>query len=131
MNKLIILESPFAGNVKENIKYARRCMRDCFMKGEYPFASHLLYTQEGVLDDNEISERNLGINAGLEWGKHAFKTVVYTDLGISKGMKFGIELAKKEERTIEYRKLHCSHDDSYPFHENAPDYCPTCKTFLK
>lgn len=128
---LVILESPFAGNIEQHIEYARKCMRDCFMRGEYPFASHLLYTQEGILDDNITKERNLGICAGLEWGKNAVKTVVYTDFGISKGMEYGIELAIKEGRDVEYRKLDCEHDKAHYFHENAPAYCPTCNTYLK
>ena len=102
---LVLLESPFAGDVEKNLKYARKCMRDCFMRGEFPFASHLLYTQEGILDDDLPNERNLGINAGLYWGKFASKTVVYTDLGITEGMKQGIGRAKKEGRLVEMRKL--------------------------
>ncbi len=103
--KLVILESPYAGDVKSNIKYARECIKDCLMRNEAPFASHLLYTQEGILDDNVIEERQYGIDAGLEWAKVADKTVVYTDLGISKGMQYGIDNAYKSNRTVEYRKL--------------------------
>lgn len=80
-------------------------MNDCFKHGEFPFASHLLYTQEGILNDDIPKERQLGIDAGLEWGKCAEKTVVYGDLGISKGMLYGIEAAKKAGRPIEYRYL--------------------------
>ena len=107
MNKevLVILESPFAGDVEKNLEYARKCMRDCFMKGEFPFASHLLYTQDGILDDSLPGERKLGIRAGLCWGEFASKTVVYTDLGISEGMKQGIERAREEGRVIEMRKI--------------------------
>ena len=105
MPKLVILETPFKGDIKKNLEYARKCMRDCFMKGEFPFASHLLYTQEGILDDSVPEERNLGIEAGLTWAKFAEATRVYTDLGISEGMKQGIERAKKEGRNIEYRTL--------------------------
>ena len=103
--KLVILESPFKGDVEKNIEYARKCMRDCFMRGEFPFASHLLYTQDGILDDTKQDERKLGIEAGLTWGSFAYKTVVYTDLGISEGMKEGIKKAKRESRQIEYRSL--------------------------
>lgn len=99
----VIIESPFAGDVKRNIEYAIKCMQDSFNRGEYPFASHLLYTQ--CLDDTIPNERTLGIDAGLEWGKHAEKTVVYTDLGISKGMKYGIKKALDNGRLIEYRKI--------------------------
>ena len=51
MGKLVILESPYAGEVEKNLDYARKCMKDCFLRGEYPFASHLLYTQNSILDD--------------------------------------------------------------------------------
>lgn len=105
MGRLVILESPFNGDVEENIKYARRCMRDCFLKGDFPFASHLLYTQEGILDDTIPNERKLGIEAGLNWGRLAKATIVYTDLGISEGMKQGIERAEREGRKVEYRSL--------------------------
>jgi hypothetical protein len=103
--QLVIVESPYAGNVKRNEAYARLCLRDCLRRGEAPFASHLLYTQPRVLDDTVSEERALGINAGLEWGRVAAKSVVYTDLGISSGMEYGIERAKKEGRPVEYRKL--------------------------
>ena len=111
MAKLVVLESPYRGedghaSLERNLQYARECMRDCFLNhGEFPFASHLLYTQPGILDDNSRDERKLGIEAGLAWVSHADATVVYTDLGISEGMKLGIERAKKEGRPVEYRRL--------------------------
>ena len=102
---LVIIESPFAGDVDTNIKFARACMRDSLSKGESPMAIHLLYTQEGILDDSIPEQRNLGIEAGLAWGRYASKTVVYTNLGISPGMELGIQRAKEEGREIEYREL--------------------------
>lgn len=80
-------------------------MADCLRRGEFPFASHLLYTQDGILDDNVPAERQLGIDAGLAWGAKAEKTVVYTDLGISRGMEYGIKNARAAGRSIEYRTL--------------------------
>lgn len=47
----------------------------------------------------------MGIKAGLEWAKHADLTAVYLDKGITKGMREGIENAKKAGRRIEYRKI--------------------------
>jgi len=101
----IQLETPFAGDVEKNIKYARACLRHSLLKGEAPFASHLLYTQDGVLDDDIPEERRVGIEAGLVCGRDADTTVVYTDLGISDGMKQGIERAEKEGRPVVYRQL--------------------------
>lgn len=103
--RLVILESPFAGDVERNIRYARACLRDSLMRGEAPLASHLLYTQEGVLDDNNKEERQLGIDAGLAWGERADATVVYVDNGITKGMVEGIHRARTEGRTVELRSL--------------------------
>jgi hypothetical protein len=104
--RLVILESPFSGEVENNIKYARACIRDCILRGESPYASHLLYTQEGILDDNIPEERTLGIEAGFVWRKAAEATVVYTDRGISKGMEYGITHAQSIGHPIEYRRLY-------------------------
>lgn len=103
--RLVIIESPYAGNIELNERYARACMKDCLMRGEAPFASHLLYTQPGVLDDTVPGERELGIKAGLKWGYKAYASVVYTDLGISNGMQFGIDNAVKRRRKVEYRTI--------------------------
>jgi hypothetical protein len=102
---LVIIESPLSGDVEKNKKYACACMAHALKLGEAPFASHLLYAQDGILDDTIPAERTLGIEAGLAWGKLAQKTVVYTDLGISEGMKLGIERAIQEGRVIEYCTL--------------------------
>lgn len=101
----VIIESPFAGDVETNLQYLRACMRDCLLRGEAPYASHGLYTQEGVLDDNIPAERDHGIHAGFAWRSVADKTVVYTDLGTSNGMKYGIKHAEECGIPIEYRSL--------------------------
>ena len=101
----VIVESPYAGDIERNVRYARACLRDCLMRGEAPFASHLLYTQDGVLRDAVPGERAHGIDAGLAWGDVADATVVYTDLGMSTGMTFGIAHAGKKAREVEYRRL--------------------------
>lgn len=103
--KLVILESPYAGNVELNIRYARECVKDSLKKGEAPIASHLLYTQDGILNDDVPHERSLGITAGLAWLKVANLHVCYIDLGISNGMKYGIENAKNFGLITEYRKI--------------------------
>lgn len=103
--KLVILESPFAGDIEANIKYARNCVHDSLSRGESPIASHLLYTQPGVLDDSDPKERQWGIDAGLAWKSVAHGSVVYTDLGISRGMQYGIDAANKAGIPVEYRKL--------------------------
>jgi hypothetical protein len=103
--KLVILESPYAGDIQWNIQYARRCVRDSLRHGEAPIASHLLYTQDGILNDDIPEERQLGIAAGLAWKVVAEATVVYADLGITKGMQYGIDQAKSQGLDVEIRYL--------------------------
>ena len=82
----VILETPYKGNdwqdTEENIRFARLAAHDCFMLGEAPFASHLLYTQERILNDKVEEERKLGIEAGFLWKEAAERTVVYINRGI-------------------------------------------------
>lgn len=103
--KRVILESPYAGDVDKNVAYARAALRDSLLRGEAPVASHLLYTQPGVLDDDDPDERTRGIEAGLAWGPVAEATVAYVDLGITEGMQRGIERARDEGRPVHLRKL--------------------------
>lgn len=84
--RLVVLESPYAGDVDRNVAYARAAIGDCLRRGEAPIASHLLFTQPGVLRDDVPEERVLGIAAGLAWHDVADAIVFYVDLGWSRGM---------------------------------------------
>lgn len=101
----VIIESPYAGNIDRNIEYARKCIKDSLLRGEAPIASHLLYTQEGILDDSNLQERMLGINSGLEWLKVADKHVFYTDYGISQGMEYAMKKSMEYNIDVEIRKI--------------------------
>lgn len=103
--KRVIIESPYAGDIDRNVAYARACVRDSVLRGEAPIASHLLFTQEGILKDNDPAECSLGITAGLAWAEVADATVVYVDNGISKGMEYGIARAESNGIPVIYRKL--------------------------
>lgn len=106
----IILESPFAGinqRIRDrNARYLCACLRDSLLRDEAPFASHGLYTLPGVLWDDNPTERARGIRAGFAWRDLADATVVYTDYGITAGMRQGIEHARKLGRAIEERRLY-------------------------
>lgn len=105
----VVLESPFSAptdlGILENIGYARKCIRDCLLHGDAPIASHLLYTQSGILDDQIPEERELGMAAGWAWTGAAVAVVVYVDRGISPGMWSGIERAERFGIPVEYREL--------------------------
>lgn len=111
--KLVIIESPYAGDVERNLRYARRAVRDSLSRGEAPIASHLLYTQPGILDDHNPAERQWGIDAGLAW--HSLgnvTTVVYQDYGLSRGMEYGIRAAIAAGSLVEYRMIGTNDDQT-------------------
>lgn len=87
--KRVIIESPYRGaNQSErlrNVSYLKRCIRDCIMRGESPYASHGLLP--GALDEDQAEERLRGIEAGYEWWFVAELIVFYVDYGWSSGMK--------------------------------------------
>jgi hypothetical protein len=125
----VLIESPFAGNVSENIAYARRCLLDSLTRGEAPFASHLLYTQ--VLDDRAEAERETGLQAASAWLEVADLVACYYDRGISGGMRAGLARARALRKRILFRSL-----DQLPalpdtwLHENGvhhePSECLLC-----
>lgn len=102
---LVVIESPYAGDVERNMAYLRAAMRDSLERGESPYASHGLYTQPGVLDDDDDAEREAGIIAGFAWRRVSEETAVYFDLGITSGMRFGIADAIERGVAISYRSL--------------------------
>lgn len=98
---VVIIESPYLGGVHWAVQYAKLCMLDALRAGKAPLASHLLYP--GLLDDRVEADRNLGMRAGWScYNKMAQQCRVYTDLGITKGMKLGMEHAKLHNVQINY-----------------------------
>lgn len=105
---IVIVESPFAGNMEANRKYAVQACADCFRRGEIPFASHLLYPQ--ILDELKPEEREQGITAGYAFWPLASKIVFYTDLGFSPGMERALRRAKELKMETEGRRLPSKED---------------------
>ncbi len=103
--RCVIIESPYKGDFEKHEEYGSRCLADCLSRGEAPFASHLLYTRDGVLDDTVAEEREQGISSGLSIGDRLDVTVVYTDHGITDGMTTGIRRARAAGRKVEYRQI--------------------------
>lgn len=85
---------------KNNVVYAKRALLDSIHRGEYPFASHLLYPL--VLNDDTDAERELGMELERRWIDAALSAAddrgsqsllslqliaaVYFDRGMTKGM---------------------------------------------
>ena len=107
--RCVVNESPYSAETPEgialNIQYAKQAMHDCLRRGEAPFASHLLYTQVGLLRDDLLLERARGIECNLRWLRKADAVVVYGDYGITSGMWEAITLAKHLGVPVENRLL--------------------------
>jgi|APSaa5957512576_1039674.scaffolds.fasta_scaffold05522_2 hypothetical protein len=112
--KLVVIESPYRGKgyheTEINILYAQACVHDSLRRGEDPYASHLFFTQIGLLDDTDKEERDRGLYAGMNWGDQAGIKAVYIDRGISHGMELGITHSAEIGQKIVERNLSCYED---------------------
>lgn len=82
-----MVESPLSGDFDRNRRYAVAIMRDCLLNhGEAPYASHLLYTQ--MLDDENVDERRLGMEAGIDRARARGAEIVYRSLPDWEDMEF-------------------------------------------
>ena len=100
---LTIVESPYAGDVKGNEEYLKKCIKHSISLGETPFASHGFYTR--YLDDTNPCDRELGISMGFKYHQAAVKCVFYVDRGMSKGMLAGLQRAIDLKLPTEFRYL--------------------------
>lgn len=82
---IVVIESPFTGNVEQNLAYLKRACIDCLRRQQVPYASHLFFTQ--FLDDMKPEEREMGLTAGYAFWSAAKMVAFYSDLGMSKGME--------------------------------------------
>lgn len=100
--KRIVLESPLAGDVVRNVRFALFCMRATRLNGLDPIASHLL--GPWFLDDGNASERALGMSSEWVWlpdVPHWF----FLDLGTSRGMAAAIERCQDARAPIPHETL--------------------------
>ena len=101
----VVIESPYDGNIRRHIAYARDAIAHSLARGEAPIASHLLYTQPGILNDDVPAQRELGIGAGHAWIEKADAVIVYDDFGVTPGMQKGIRRAVESDIQVTYRSL--------------------------
>jgi hypothetical protein len=101
--RCVCVESPLRGDVTHNVQYADACMHDALELGEAPFLGHLLYPR--VINDEDAVMRARGIEAHLAWLRRADIVAVYSDFGITDGMRAAIDLAQSVGLDVEFRTL--------------------------
>lgn len=114
----VIVESPFAGDIKLHLEYVRLACKDCVQRGEVPFASHMFFPQ--FLDDNVPEQRKLGIEMGYDFWDKAELVVFYTDYGISPGMEKALAKAFLDGKPFEKRSLQAASKASPEAQAYAP-----------
>lgn len=90
--------SPYAGNTRKNVRDAIRYCLYLIENGRIPVASHLIYPQ--ILDDNDPASRELGLMFGLSLLEICDEVWVFTENGISEGMRAEIHEARKLRKKI-------------------------------
>lgn len=105
LRPIVIIESPYGGDIRKNTLYAQCAMRDAILRGEAPYASHLLYPQPNILQEERLDERQLGITCGYAFWPGAACIAFYIDLGISPGMHKALERVNRLKVNFELRNL--------------------------
>ena len=96
---IVFICSPFAGDIENNVKAARRYCRFAIATGFIPFAPHLLFPQ--FLDDSDPKERELGLFFGVALMSKCAEVWVFGET-ISAGMAKEIEKAEKRGMRIRW-----------------------------
>jgi hypothetical protein len=99
---VVLLESPYSGNIPLHVAYAQRAMADARSRGEIVLMPHLLWTQHHKAPHYFVSDfkpeydiSGAGREESLEQIKvlrrFCHKVVFYMDYGMSSGMKHGLD----------------------------------------
>lgn len=117
---IVVIESPYSGNIPRNVAYAQRAMTHSRLKGEIPIVTHLLWTQHHLAKghfvvDNDPKYNVLGREASLDHTnvlrRKADRVIFYADYGYSSGMTYAIDQCKKEGLIYEERFIdNCDED---------------------
>lgn len=140
--KLLCIESPFRSDDRsvevQNVRFARHVCRFAVKRGYAPFASHLLYTQSGILQDSISEERSLGIHAGLAWATHAEEVwfCLRPDGEFSQGMLVALDRHVARGATCRLLRFtqegHFVREEPlYPTVREVAEYMPNPEGFLE
>ena len=95
----VLVCSPYAGCVKENVHNARMYSRFVFLCGCMPITPHLMYPR--FLEDKDIKERDAGIQMGLILLDFCNEIWVFGQR-ISNGMRREIAFAESHGILVRY-----------------------------
>ena len=96
---LIYVCSPYAGDIRTNVKNAKRYSRYIVERGHIPFAPHLLFPQ--FMDDNDESERQKSLLFGQKMLDKCDEMWVFGE-SVSEGMYAEIKYAREKGYKIRW-----------------------------
>ena len=99
--KLVYIASPYAGNVKRNLAFAKAAGLLAVQEGCTPIITHLMYP--AILDDNDPEERALGMLMDMSLVVLCDELWCFDANGISKGMKEEIACAEQHDIPVVHR----------------------------
>ncbi len=104
--KLIYVASPYRGDVKANIDFAKRMAMFVIENDGCPFVPHLMYPQ--FLDDNVEEERALGIELDCDIIAKCDELWAFVDNGLTEGMQHEIHFAMEHDIPVRmYKDMKC------------------------
>jgi hypothetical protein len=111
---MVMLETPYSGNVDRNLRYLMLCGFDAYARGEMPVATHafmtthpaaLHYYVSDYAKEWDVYSREEAIARGQVLRRRCDLTVVYADLGMSTGMKAAVHYCQQHGLPYEVRHL--------------------------
>jgi hypothetical protein len=97
--------------------YALAAMRDSLEAREAPILPHVMYPR--VLDDGDPDGRATGMEAGLALLEACEALIVYTDRGISEGMRAEMAHAERCGIPVFHRSIAAKWAENYDKEEGA------------
>lgn len=97
--KLIVVCSPYSGNILQNTKKAKEYCKYIYRQGHIPFVPHLFFPT--FLNEDVPEEREAGIQLGIEILKRANELWIFGDK-VTAGMRKEIEAAREYGKPIKY-----------------------------
>lgn len=110
VRRMTFICSPFAGDVPNNVRMARKYARYAFLRNRVPIAPHLLFPQ--FLNDQRPAERSAGIDMGLMLLNQCGELWVFGGI-VSRGMRCEIEYANRHRIRVRYFDEQCKEVDRY------------------
>lgn len=110
VRRMVFVCSPLAGDVKSNLRMARKYARFTFLNGCAPIVPHLLFPQ--FLDDERPAERSAGIEMGLMLLAQCKELWAFGGK-VSNGMRSEIAFANRHRIPVRYFNERCKEVERY------------------